>query len=128
MSIADQLRFDDAGLIPAAITDCESGRLLVLCFMNREALEKTLSERRVHLFRRSRGQVVAKGVDSGHVQEVDDIRINCDANSIEVRVRQHVAACAHGYYSCYYRKWDFEGREWIEDDDIVFDPEEIYSR
>ena len=102
MSLVDEVRFDSAGLVPAAITDCESGRLLVLCYMNAKALEKTLSEGIVHLFRRSRGEVVPKGVDSGHVQEVEEIRINCDSNSLEIRVRQKVAACAYGFFSCYF--------------------------
>jgi phosphoribosyl-AMP cyclohydrolase len=96
--------------------------------MNAEALEKTLAEGRVHVFRRSRGEVVPKGVDSGHVQEVEEIRINCDSNSLEIRVRQKVAACAYGYYSCYFRRWDEGIQGWVVDDEQVFDPDEVYRK
>ena len=126
MSLVDEVRFGSDGLVPAAVTDCESGRLLVLCYMNAEALKKTLAEGIVHLYRRSRGMVVPKGVDSGHVQQVEEIRINCDSNSLEVRVRQNVAACAYGYYSCYFRRWDEENQVWVVEDEQVFDPDEVY--
>ena len=126
MSLVDQVRFGSDGLVPAAVTDFESGRLLVLCYLNAEALEKTLAEGIVHLYRRSRGMVVPKGVDSGHVQQVEEIRINCDSNSLEVRVRQKVAACAYGYFSCYFRRWDEENQVWVVEDEQVFDPDEVY--
>lgn len=126
MSLADSITFDAQGLVPAAITDHETGRLLVICFLNREALDKTLSEGIVHLFRRSKQQVVVKGMSSGHVQRVREIRINCEQNSLEIRVEQEVAACAHGYYSCYYRRWDADRQDWQTLDERIFDPAEVY--
>ena len=127
MSIADKVKFDSDGLIPVAVTEFDSQRFLVLCYMNREALEKTLSEGKVYVYRRSRGQVIPKGVDSGHVQEVREIRINCDENSLEIRVRQHVGACAFGYYSCYFRRWDERQQDWVVEDKQIFNPESVYS-
>ena len=67
MSIADEIRFDEQGIVPVAITDHRTNRLLVQCYMNREALEQTLAEGRVHVYRRSRQQVALKGETSGHV-------------------------------------------------------------
>ncbi|HJP30737.1 MAG: phosphoribosyl-AMP cyclohydrolase [Candidatus Latescibacteria bacterium] len=126
MSLADDINFGQDGLLPVAVTDHASDRLLVLCFLNREALEKSMEEGIVHVFRRSKGVVVAKGVSSGHVQRVREIRVNCDRNSLEIRVDQQVAACAHGYYSCYYRRWHAEHESWEVIDERVFDPDEVY--
>ncbi len=128
MSIADQLRFDDQGIVPAAITDHGTNRLLVLCYMNRESLEKTAAEGVVYLYRRSRQQVVLKGETSGHVQRVREIRINCEQNSLEVRVEQQVGACHAGYFSCYYRRWDPEQGQWTEQEERVFDPDAVYHQ
>jgi phosphoribosyl-AMP cyclohydrolase len=127
MTLADDITFGADGLVPTAITDHETGRLLVLCFLNREALEKTQAEGLVHLFRRSKGQVVVKGMSSGHVQRVREIRVNCDGNSLEIRVEQEVAACAHGYYSCYYRRWDADAGDWETVDERLFDPDKVYG-
>ncbi|MBI2503519.1 MAG: phosphoribosyl-AMP cyclohydrolase [Candidatus Latescibacteria bacterium] len=128
MSIADQLRFDDQGIAPVAITDHLTNRLLVLCYMNREALEKTAAEGVVYLYRRSRQQVVLKGETSGHVQRVREIRLNCEQNSLEVRVEQEVGACHAGYFSCYFRSWDGEKGQWVEHEERVFDPEAVYHK
>ena len=127
MPLVDDIRFDGDGLLPVAITEQATGRLLVLCFLNREALERTLADGHVHLYRRSRGQVQKKGVDSGHVQRVREVRVNCDMNSLEIRVDQEVAACHAGYYSCYYRRWDEDAGRWQVVDERVFDPAEVYS-
>lgn len=125
-NLADQVQYDANGLIPVAISDCESLRLLVLCYMNREALERTMTEGKVYVYRRSKGRIALKGEVSGHVQEVREVRLNCDANSLEIRVQQHVAACAAGYYSCYYRRWNPDAGAWIADDELLFDPEQTY--
>ena len=126
-SIADQVRFGADGLIPVAVTDSGTLRLLVLCYMNREALEKTLSEGLIHTYSRSRGRLALKGETSGHVQTVRAVRLNCDGNSLEIRVDQHVAACHTGYYSCYYRRWEAERGKWAVDDERLFDPDRVYA-
>lgn len=127
MSLADDIRFDRDGLTPAAITDFESGRLLVLCYLNREAIERTLADGRVHLYRRSKGEVQMKGATSGHVQRVREIRTNCDENSLEIRVDQEVAACHAGYFSCYYRRWNDDTGAWEVVDERLFDPDSVYA-
>lgn len=126
MPIADRVRFDTQGIVPVAITDHRTNRLLVLCYMNREALEKTASEGMVHVYRRSRQQVMRKGDTSGHVQRVREIRLNCENNSLEVRVEQEVGACHAGYYSCYFRQWDAAQGAWVEREERVFDPAAVY--
>ncbi len=126
-SFIEQLEFGTDGLLPVAVTDHETGRLLVLCFLNREALETTAREGYVHVYRRSKSQVQKKGVSSGHVQRVLEIRVNCDMNSLEIRVDQEVAACAHGYYACYYRRWDDDTQTWVTLDERVFDPDNVYK-
>ena len=68
-----------------------------------------------------------KGVDSGHVQRVREIRLNCDGNSLEIRVDQEVAACFRGYYSCYYRRWNGEQQRWEVVDERLFDPDQVYT-
>ena len=127
MSIADQVQFDANGLIPAVVTDAHSTRILVLCYLNREALERTVAESVVYVYRRSKGEVMQKGVTSGHIQKVTEVRANCDGNSLEIRVEQKVAACHAGYYSCYYRTWDEGSQTWSETEERVFDPDEVYA-
>lgn len=127
MNLVDDIEFGQDGLLPVAVTDHATNRLLVLCFLNDEALTKTIDSGLVHVFRRSKGVVAAKGVSSGHVQRVEEIRVNCDRNSLEIRVTQQVAACAHGYYSCYYRRWQADTGTWETIDERTFDPEKVYS-
>ena len=127
MSISAEVTFGADGLIPVAVTDCDSCRLLVLCFMNADALERTMSEGKVHVYRRSKGKVVIKGVSSGHVQLVREVRINCDGNSLEIRVEQQGAACAIGYYSCYFRRWDAATESWSTAEEMIFDPQKVYG-
>lgn len=127
MSLTGDVEFGSDGLVPAAVTDGETGRLLVLCFLNREALELTLETGFVHVYRRSKERVQKKGVDSGHVQRVREIRLNCDGNSLEIRVDQEVAACFRGYYSCYYRRWNGEQQRWEVVDERLFDPDQVYT-
>ena len=127
MSIAERIQFDANGLIPAVITDARSKRVLVLCYLNREALERTVAEGSVYVYRRSRGEVMQKGVTSGHTQKVVEVRANCDRNSLEIRVEQRVAACHAGYYSCYYRTWDEQQQTWVDAEERVFDPDEVYA-
>jgi len=125
--LADTIKFDANGLVPAAVTDVSSGRLLVLCFLDREALEKTLQAGLVHVFRRSQGRVALKGESSGHTQAVREVRVNCGMDSLEIRVEQHVAACHKGYLSCYYRVWDEASGAWRVVDERLFDPDNVYT-
>jgi phosphoribosyl-AMP cyclohydrolase len=122
-----ELNYDDKGLIPAVIQDAGSGRVLTLCYMNREAVEKTVHEKKVYVYRRSKGRLMVKGETSGCIQEVRDVLVDCAENSLLFRVKQHRAACHKGYFSCYYRKLDENG-EYVVDEDRIFDPEEVYGK
>ena len=99
----DELMFDDRGLIPAIVQDAESGEVLMMAWMNRESVALTMSEGRTVFWSRSRGELWRKGETSGHVQHVDDLRVDCDADALLVRVHQVGAACHTGARSCFFR-------------------------
>lgn len=126
MSFADKLNFDDKGLIPAIIQDAETSRVLTLCYMNREAFEKTLEEKKIYVFRRSKGRIMIKGETSGCVQTVKEVFIDCAENSVLFKVEQARAACHEGYFSCYFRKVEADGSETVEEERI-FDPGDVYK-
>ena len=126
MSLADKVTFNDQGLIPAVVCNAADNRPLVLCYLTREALEKTLQTGFVHVFRRSRGRLMLKGEVSGHTQKVVDVFVNCDSNSLLIAVEQRVAACAHGYFSCYYRRYDRDTDDFELVAERIFDPEQVY--
>lgn len=114
--------------MPAAITDAETGQLLTLCYLNDDAIKKTIESGFVHVFRRSKGRLMLKGETSGHTQEVKQIRVDCDGNSLEIRIKQNVAACHAGYYTCYYRIYKPDTDEWVVEDEKVFDPDAVYKK
>lgn len=117
-----ELKFDSQGLIPAVIQDSASGKVLMMAYMNRESLEKTIASGRTWFYSRSRAELWQKGETSGHIQEVENIYFDCDADCLLVKVRQTGAACHTGHYSCFYR--DLEGNE---AGDMLFDPEAVYA-
>ncbi|MBC2697282.1 MAG: phosphoribosyl-AMP cyclohydrolase [ANME-2 cluster archaeon] len=120
--IRAQLKFDDKGLITAIAQDHETNEILMLAFMNLEALEKTVETGKAHYFSRSRGKLWLKGESSGHVQIVHDMYIDCDADAVLMKVEQlGGGACHMGYRSCFYRT--LEGDVVSEK---VFDPEDVY--
>jgi len=127
MHLADTIKYDAHGLVPVAVTDHKSNRLLVICFLNREALEKTLETGLVYVYRRSKGRVMLKGETSGHVEHVREVRVNCGNDSLEIRVEQKVAACHEGYLSCFYRVWDERSGDWRVVDERLFDPKRVYK-
>ena len=99
-----ELSFDDHGLIPAIVQDADSGDVLMLAWMNRGSLERTLQEGRTVLWSRSRQELWRKGETSGHVQHVEEIRADCDADVLLVRVHQVGPACHTGERSCFFRE------------------------
>lgn len=125
-SILDKLNFDSNGLIPAMIQDYETSRMLTLCYMNKEALEKTLEEKKIYVFRRSKGRIMLKGETSGCIQTVREVYIDCAENSILFKVDQTRAACHKGYFSCYFRQIDDAGQTKVEEDRI-FNPDDVYK-
>ena len=99
----DALAFDDRGLIPIVAQDADNGQVLMLAWANRDSLERTLAEGRMVYWSRSRGELWRKGDTSGHVQHVEEILVDCDADVLLARVHQEGAACHTGERSCFFR-------------------------
>jgi len=125
--IVSNIKFDEKGLVPAIIQDDKSGMVLTLCYMNKEALEKTLETGIVYVFRRSKGRLMMKGETSGCTQAVKSVYIDCEGNSILFRIEQKRAACHTGYFTCYFRKLGKSGELVIEGKPL-FDPKEVYKK
>ncbi|MBW6518890.1 MAG: phosphoribosyl-AMP cyclohydrolase [ANME-2 cluster archaeon] len=126
MKISDEIRkelkFDDKGLITAIAQDYQTGEILMLAFMNLEALEKTVDTGKAHYYSRSRGKQWLKGESSGHFQVVHEMYIDCDADAVLMKVEQlGGGACHTGYRSCFYRTLDGDVVS-----DKVFNPEDVY--
>jgi phosphoribosyl-AMP cyclohydrolase len=100
----EELAFDDRGLIPAIVQDSGTGEVLMLAWMNRESLERTLEEGQTVFWSRSRQELWRKGETSGNVQHVDEIRADCDADVLLLRVHQVGPACHTGQRSCFHRE------------------------
>lgn len=114
------------GLVVAVAQDCDSGEVLMVAYMNREAWERTLATGLACYWSTSRNQLWVKGESSGHVQEVKEIRIDCDNDAVLLKVHQRGgAACHEGYPSCFYRQR--VGDDWKTVQQRVFEPEEVYG-
>ena len=100
----DKVRFDERGLVPAVVQDALSGEVLMLAYMNRESLDRTIATGETHFWSRSRGELWHKGATSGHTQKVTGMSLDCDGDTILVRVLQTGAACHTGAYSCFFEK------------------------
>jgi len=124
----DELDFDKGGgLLPAIVQDWKSGEVLMLAYINREAWEATISSGRAHYWSRSRNKLWLKGESSGHVQEIREILVDCDRDTVVFKVEQiGGAACHTGHRSCFYRR--FEDGVFRETDAPVFDPKEVYGK
>ena len=125
-SLSDMVRFDEHGLIPAVVQDQRTNKVLTLCYLNQEALEKTLATGFVHVMRPEQGRVMMKGEQSGHRQRLDRILIDCEGKSLLLRVHQSIAACHKGYFSCYHRAYDLNHHHLRSVEDPVFDPYLVY--
>src|SRR5438477_5042405 len=119
--------FDKAGgLVPAVAQDADTGQVLMLAWMNREAFEETVRTGRAVYFSRSRNRLWRKGEESGHVQLVKGVYVDCDADTVLLKVTQvGGAACHEGYASCFYR--ELRGGEPHVVADKVFDPKAVYN-
>ena len=121
----DDINWNSDGLIPAIAQDYQSGRILMLAWMNREALALTVAEQRAIYWSRSRGKLWRKGEDSGHVQKLHELRLDCDADVIIMQVEQLGGiACHTGRQSCFYKVLR-EGA-WVAVDPVLKDPQAIY--
>ena len=116
---------DEQHLLPAIAQDAASGRVLMLGWMNEEAYSETVKTACATYYSRSRQQLWKKGESSGHVQRVKQICIDCDGDTILLRVEQVGAACHQGYASCFFREHTHEG--WREIESPLFDPRDVYG-
>jgi phosphoribosyl-AMP cyclohydrolase len=124
----DAVQWDPQGLVPAVVQEASSGDVLMVAWMNRDALARTRDSGESVFWSRSRGRLWHKGEESGHVQKVESIRLDCDGDVVLLRVRQlghdPSIACHTGRHSCFYRELGDSG--WSSVDPVLKDPEHIY--
>ena len=122
-----QLRWNEDGLVPVVTQDAGTGRVLTVAWMNRAALRETAARGEAVYWSRSRGKLWHKGEESGYVQKVRELRLDCDADAIVLKVEQEGGiACHTGRESCFFRRLD-DGR-WVETDPVLKDPALIYGK
>jgi phosphoribosyl-AMP cyclohydrolase len=125
MSYLDDISWNSDGLVPAIAQDADTGVILMMAWMNREALELTVIENRAIYWSRSRQKLWRKGEESGHVQHLIELRLDCDSDVIMMKVNQvGDIACHTGRQSCFYRV--FKDGEWQAADKVLKDPKDIY--
>lgn len=118
---------DDASLVTAVVQDAASGRVLMLAHMNRAAWEATVATGEATYYSRSRSRIWKKGEESGHVQRVREIYVDCDGDAVLLKVEQvGGAACHEGYQSCFFRR--LHAGQWDVVDSRVFDPQAVYPK
>ena len=123
----DEVRWDDEGLVPAIAQDATSGRVLTLAWMNRESLAETAQRGEAVYWSRSRRRLWRKGEESGHIQRVVEMRMDCDSDAILLRVEQAGGiACHTGRERCFFLK--LEQGKWVATDPVLRDPALIYGR
>ena len=125
MNWLDKKKWDNDGLVPAIAQDHATGRILMMAWMNREALELTAKEQRAIYYSRSRQKLWRKGESSGHVQKLHELRLDCDSDVIVMQVEQIGGiACHTGRESCFYKV--YENNDWVDVDPVLKDPSDIY--
>lgn len=129
MDWLNEVKWDERGLVPAIAQEAASGDVLMVAWMNREALAATVARGEAVYFSRSRGRLWHKGEESGHVQQVHEVRLDCDGDVVLLKVTQRGhepgIACHTGRHSCFFRRHD-QGR-WIDVDPVLKDPASIYT-
>ncbi len=124
--VLDTIKWNSEGLVPAIAQDASSGEVLMMAWMNREALELTFEQKRAVYWSRSRQKLWPKGEESGHVQQIVEIRIDCDADVVLMQVEQLGGiACHTGRKRCFYRVFKDSG--WVTDESVIKDPKDIYQ-
>jgi phosphoribosyl-AMP cyclohydrolase len=122
----DDIKWSDDGLVPAIAQDHASGKLLMMAWMNREALKLSVQEGRAIYWSRSRNKLWRKGEESGHVQRIKDIRLDCDNDVILLSVEQIGGiACHTGRERCFYKQ--LQGDRWVDVEPVIKDPKQIYK-
>jgi phosphoribosyl-AMP cyclohydrolase len=121
------LKYDQNGLIPAIVQDAETGEILMMAYMNENSLRATVETGKTHFWSRSRQKYWMKGESSGHTQEVREIYIDCDLDTLVIKAKQNGAACHMGYRTCFYRRLDANG-DWEVVGQKIFNPDEVYKK
>lgn len=124
-ALLDAVSFNNEGLVPAIVQDAKTDAVLMMAYMNAETLQQTLETGRMTYWSRSRQAVWVKGATSGHTQQVEEVRLDCDGDALLFRVHQKGGACHTGYRSCFYRTAD--DHAWVAEGERVFDPTEVYD-
>ena len=128
MSFFENLKFDANGLIPAIVQEKSTGRVLMMAWMNRASLEKTVATGKTHFWSRSRQKFWMKGETSGHTQAVREISFDCDGDTLLIQVDQIGAACHEGYKSCFYRAVDDGGNNIKITEPRLTTPGQMYGK
>ena len=125
-AILDEIKWDSDGLVPAIAQDAESGEVLMVAWMNRESLALTVEKNQAVYWSRSRQKIWFKGEESGHVQKLKEVRIDCDADVLLLQVEQVGGiACHTGRKRCFYRV--YKDGAWVTDESVLKNPDEIYK-
>lgn len=123
----DDIKWDTHGLVPAVAQETGTGKILMVAWMNREALELSVKEGRAIYWSRSRHKLWRKGEESGHVQTIKDIRLDCDNDVVLLEVEQLGGiACHTGRHNCFYKQ--LQNDQWVEVEAVIKSPDEIYSK
>ncbi len=123
----DAVKWNEAGLVPAVAQDAADGRILMVAWMNREALKLTAQQGSAVYWSRSRKKLWHKGEESGHLQTVREIRLDCDNDVVVLQVEQHGGiACHTGRRSCFFQR--FEDGDWVTVEPVLKNPESIYGK
>jgi phosphoribosyl-AMP cyclohydrolase len=123
----DRIKWQQDGLVPVVAQEAGSGRVLTVAWMNREALGRTVQSGEAHYWSRSRRKLWRKGEESGHVQKVKSVRLDCDEDVVLLEVEQAGGiACHTGRHSCFFQR--LEGGRWVVTDPVLKDPKDIYKR
>ncbi|OQS43361.1 phosphoribosyl-AMP cyclohydrolase [Chromobacterium haemolyticum] len=129
MNWLDEVKWDDKGLVAAIAQDAASGRVLMVAWMNRDSLALTAETGIAHYWSRSRGKLWKKGEDSGHLQNVKELRLDCDGDVVVMQIEQAGGiACHTGRESCFYRRFDPARQDWEVVDAVLKDPDAIYGK
>jgi phosphoribosyl-AMP cyclohydrolase len=122
----DEIKWTEDGLVPVIAQEVDTGKVLMLAWMNRESLQLTVEKNEAVYWSRSRGKLWHKGEESGHVQKVHDIRLDCDNDVVLITVEQHGGiACHTGRHNCFYKR--YEDGNWVVVDPVLKNPNEIYK-
>ena len=128
MSFLDKLKFNADGLIPAIIQEQSTGRVLMMAWMNKESIQRSIDQGKTVFWSRSRQKFWVKGETSGHVQRIKDVAFDCDGDTLLIQVEQSGAACHEGYKSCFFRSVKEHGKAFGITEPQLIKPEDIYGK